>query len=131
MKEQRPLLKLPTGYRRLGLTGRYNNLPFLALAKMSAERNLHDVQSRTLASRNASNELRSDYDAALGTVGLMTLKDAGAEGLAILNRPIILETLGQAKEIKGQSAPINSNSMSSQFIATGPAPSLPKDVLRS
>ncbi|KAK3624633.1 hypothetical protein LTR56_020883 [Elasticomyces elasticus] len=101
MKEQRPLSKLP---------------------------GMLDVRSRSLASRNASNERRSDYDPALGTVDLTTLKDAGAEGLSILNRPIVSETLAQAKDIKEQSAPINSNPMSSQFIATGPAPSLPKDV---
>ncbi|KAK4896206.1 hypothetical protein LTR27_005727 [Elasticomyces elasticus] len=57
----------------------------------------------------------------------MTLKDAGAEGFSILNRAIILRTLAQAKEIKEQSAPINSNPMSSQFIPTGSAPLLPKD----
>ncbi|KAK5707906.1 hypothetical protein LTR97_000445 [Elasticomyces elasticus] len=75
-----------------------------------------------------SNERRSDYSLALGTVDLTTLKDAGAEGLSILNRPIFPKTLAQAKENKEQSAPINSKPMSSHFIATSPTPSLPKDV---
>ncbi|KAK4923238.1 hypothetical protein LTR49_009501, partial [Elasticomyces elasticus] len=54
-----------------------------------------------------SNERRSDYNPALGTVDLTTLKDAGAEGLSILNRPIFPKTLAQAKENKEQSVPIN------------------------